>query len=97
MDALEQYSIGFPIFQKFFDMPKADLLKILAEICGDNISPETLEKSSKVYKESIDDVPNNIKICSWDTLEISPFGINFKSENGQNKKIVEFNKFFKLE
>ena len=97
MEAVELYNIGFPIFQKFFEMPKPELLKVLREICGDNVSPETLEDSSSVRKEIIDDVPNSLKVCSWDTLEISPFGIHFRSEHGNSKKIVEFNKFFKLD
>lgn len=97
MDTLEQYNIGFPIFKKLFDMPKPELLKVLKEICGDNISPETLEDSSGVRKEIVDDIPTTLRVCSWDTLEISPFGIHFKTEHGHSKKIVEFNKFFKLE
>ena len=97
MEAVELYKIGFPIFKKFFDMSKPELLKVLREICGDRISPETLDDTSSVRKEIIDDVPNSLKVCSWDTLEISPFGIHFRREHGQSTKIVEFNKFFKLE
>lgn len=93
---LEKFEFGKPTFLKFFNMPKEELLKILTEICGDRVSKETLEPSSAIHKEIVNDEPVKLTVMSWNSIIITPFGIDYLREHGQNEKIVEFNKFFKL-
>ncbi len=95
-DFQEQWNTGLPVFLKLFNMPKAELLPLLKEICGDRIPDDLFESTTHVYKETCDDEPTKIKVASWDKIDISPFGIHYTKEHGPTTKIVEFNKFFVL-
>ena len=77
-------------------MPKSELLQVLQEICGDKVSVETFEETTNVRKISLDDEPEKITISSWESLEITPFGIQKIKRHGTDEQIVKFNKFFKL-
>jgi len=94
---LEKYKVGFPTFEKLFNLKKDELLKILRELCShDKNCEEVLEDNSNVYKSIENDKPTKIKICSWSTIEVTPTGIYYKPEHGTGKDIVLFNKFFTL-
>lgn len=94
---IERYNIGFPTFEKLFNLKKDELLIILREVCHkDNQYKEVLEDNSNVYKSIENDLPTKIKICSWSTIEVTPTGIYYKPEHGQGHDIVLFDKFFVL-
>lgn len=97
-----QYKIGFPVFEKLFNTPSAQLKELLKEILSGHM--ETIDgdyllskEGGSVYKESTNDRPTSISISAYGTISISPFGITYKPEHGDSKKLIEFNKYFKLD
>ncbi|MEK6829092.1 MAG: hypothetical protein AABY15_03115 [Nanoarchaeota archaeon] len=95
----EQLEFGTPILEKLFKMPSAELKSKLTEICESRLSERELEviKEGRVYKTSVNDEPDKIEIWSYDGITIGALGISYKPEHGSSKKIVEFDKFFKLD
>ena len=94
---LERYDIGFPTFEKLFNLKKDELIEILKDVCiGNSNATELLKEAPNVYKFIENDLPTKIKLCSWSTLEVTPTGIFYKPEHGQGSDVVNFNKFFVL-
>lgn len=93
---LEKHRIGFPTFEKLFNLKKEELLKVLREICIEKKYEDILENSSNVYKYIENDLPTKIRVCSWSSVEITPTGIYYKPEHGDGHSITLFHKFFVL-
>lgn len=100
MDAVQEYlekhRIGFPTFEKLFNLKKDELLKVLKDICIERKYDDILEDSSNIYKYIENDLPTKIRVCSWSSIEITPTGIYYKPEHGNGHDIALFNKFFVL-
>ena len=95
-DAVKKYEAGLPVFKKLFNLKKEELIKTVKEIVGDDYS-SILDNNPDVFKEIRNDEPEKISISFYDSIKITPFGINFVGEHGYNsKKLVEFNRFFTL-
>ena len=93
---LKKYELGFPTFEKFFNLKKEDLIEKLKEVCEHHKQAiELLNEKPNSYKFIEEDKPTKIKLCSWSTLEITPTGIYYKGENSyESSDVVLFNKFF---
>jgi hypothetical protein len=94
----EQYEIGFPIFQKLFQLKKDDFIKVMKDIFQDNKSVlEILENKPKVIKTLNDDEPEEIAIHFYSSISISYFGVRYKPEHGASDMILKFDKFFNVD
>jgi hypothetical protein len=94
----EKYEIGFPIFEKFFNLKKDDFVNVMKDIFQDDDSIlEILENKPTVTKTIIDDIPQNISICFYSSIEITYNGISYKPEHGNTSLILKFNKFFNID
>lgn len=93
----EQYKIGFPIFEKLFQLKKVDLIKVMQDIFQDNETVmEILKNNPKVIKTLDDDEPSDIKIYFYSSIEITYFGVRYKPEHGSSEIILKFDKFFNV-
>lgn len=94
---LEKHNVGFPTFEKLFNLKKEKLIEVLKEICVNHKEAlDVLNEKPNIYKYIENDDPTKIKICSWSTIEITSIGISYKAEHGQLKGFVFFDKFFTL-
>ena len=94
----EQYEIGFPIFQKLFQLKKDDFIKVMKDIFQDNKSVlEILENKPKVIKTLNDDEPEEISIHFYSSISINYFGVRYKPEHGASDIILKFDKFFNVD
>jgi hypothetical protein len=101
-DLIEEYKekkkIGFPIFEKFFNLKMEELIEVLKDVCSENDDAmDILNDKPNVYKYIENDVATKISVSSWSSLEITPLGITFLPEFGPHVHIVSFNKFFKID
>jgi hypothetical protein len=97
LDIVKQFEEGFPIFEKLFNLNSVELKNKLKEICGEEFSADNLfSESSHVTKTIVNDRPQEVVVDFYDTISISPIGINYQPEHGESRKIVSFNKFFVL-
>lgn len=94
----EQYEIGFPIFQKLFQLKKDDFINVMKDIFQDNKSVlEILENKPKVIKTLNDDEPEEIAIHFYSSISINYFGVRYKPEHGASDMILKFDKFFNVD
>jgi|688.fasta_scaffold693832_2 hypothetical protein len=94
----KQYEIGFPIFQKLFQLKKDDFIKVMKDIFQDNQKVmEILENKPRVIKTLINDEPEDIKIHFYSSIEITYFGVKYKPEHGVSDMILKFDKFFNVD
>ena len=94
---LEKHKVGFPTFEKLFNLKQERLIEVLKDVCADHKeASEVLNEKPNSYKFIENDEPTKIKLCSWSTIEITPIGIYYKPEHGIGKDVVLFNKYFKL-
>lgn len=94
----EQYEIGFPIFEKLFQLKKDDFIKVMKDIFQDNKSiMEILENNPQVIKTLNDDVPEEIQIYYYSGILVNYTGVKFKPEHGTFKMILKFDKFFNID
>ena len=93
-----QYEIGFPIFQKLFQLKKDDFVKVMKDIFQDNLKVmEILENKPKVVKTLEDDEPEKISINFYSSIEVTYFGVRYKPEHGVSVMILNFDKFFDVD
>lgn len=97
----KQYENGLPIFKKLFKLEKEILKKTLIDIIGGtsvhvNTNMLDLINNGIAYKTIRNDVPENIEINYYDQIKVTPFGISFKPEHGDEKEIIKFGIHFKL-
>lgn len=94
----EKYEVGFATFEKLFNLKSEELIIVLKEIFTEyDYVLEILNNSTKVLKQLENDVPDEIKLISYKSLIINAYGINYVPEYGPQKKLIEFNKFFKID
>jgi hypothetical protein len=97
LDFEKQYKIGQPIFEELFKLSSKEIIEKIKSICGSRISNEHFfDTIPTVEKKSVDDRPTDIKLHSYDGIEISAFGIRWCPEHGESIKLLEFNEHFKL-
>lgn len=90
----KKYEVGFATFEKLFNLKSEELIIVLKEIFTEyDYVLEILNNSPKVLKQLENDVPAEIKINFYKGLVINAYGINY----GPQKKLIEFNKFFKID
>ena len=94
----EQYEIGFPIFQKLFQLKKDDFIKIMKDIFQENQKVmEILENKPIVKKILTDDEPEEIKIHFYSSIEVNYFGVKYQPEHGISEMVLSFDKFFNVD
>ena len=94
----ERYEIGFPIFQKLFQLKKDDFIKVMKDIFSENESVlEILEKKPRVIKTLIDDEPQDVAIHFYSSISIDYLGVSYKPEHGTSNLILKFDKFFNVD
>jgi len=94
---MEKHRIGFPTFEKLFNLKQERLIEVLKDVCQHHKNAsELLNEKPNSYKFIENDEPTKIKLCSWSTLEITPTGIYYKGEHAHSSDVVLFNKFFVL-
>ena len=94
----ERYEIGFPIFEKLFQLKKDDFIKVMKDIFQDNKSVmEILENKPRVIKTLNDDEPEEMQIHFYSSILINYTGIRFKPEHGALEMILKFDKFFNVD
>ena len=94
----QKYDIGFPIFNKLFNLKKENFVKVMKDICQDNESVlEILENKPTVIKTLKDDEPQDISVCFYSSIEITYSGICYKPEHGCSSYILKFDKFFNVD
>lgn len=93
MSEVENAKIGQEILKQLNQMSDKDLLVWLKDICpnitmlDDNPMCERVIRNGKI---------NKITFAVWDSIEINSGGIVLISEYGFPKRLVEFNKHFKV-
>lgn len=91
----ERIRIGFPFFEKFFNMSRADLFSHLTDLCT-SVAFHDIE-TIDVHKSLINDVPNHIYIKYHGmSIFITPEGINIQEDGNTSLCVVKFNKYFTL-
>lgn len=95
-DFKKKYEIGFPIFERLFEMKSEPLKELLQRVCASHPDVDVLKEGS-VQKVTLDDKPQSITISYYSSFSITPYGINYKPEHGGGSTVVEFNEFFKLD
>lgn len=94
---LEKHRVGFPTFEKLFNLKMDKLLDVVKEISSHHEKAKyILDEKPNVYKNIENDEPKKIIISSWGSLEITPTGIYHKPEHGFGEDVVLFTKFFAL-
>jgi len=94
----EQYEIGFPIFEKLFQLKKEDFIKVMKDIFQDNkYVLEILENKPRVIKTLQDDEPEKMEIHFYASISIDYFGVRYKPEHGRLDVILKFDKFFNFD
>ena len=94
----EQYEVGFPIFQKLFQLKQDDFIKVMKDVFNDNKSVlEILENKPKVIKTLEDDEPEKIGIHFYSSISIDFVGVRYKPEHGASDMILKFDKFFNVD
>lgn len=93
----EAYNLGKPTFDKLFQLNKEELLAKLKEIFYDGKYDDILDNSPTVTKKIVNDITDEIIISCYDTLIITPLGINHKGEHYGGGRVITFDKFFKLD
>jgi hypothetical protein len=94
----EQYEIGFPIFQKLFQLKKDDFIKVMKDIFQDDKSVmEILENKPRVIKTLNDDEPEEMQIHFYSSILINYTGVSYKPEHGSLQMILKFDKFFNVD
>ena len=94
----EQYEIGFPIFEKLFQLKKDDFIKVMKDIFQDNKSVMViLENKPRVIKTLNDDEPEEMQIHFYSSILINYTGVRFKPEHGSLEMILKFDKFFNVD
>jgi len=94
----EQYEIGFPIFQKLFQLKKDDFIKVMKDIFQENKSVMViLENKPRVIKTLNDDEPEEMQIHFYSSILINYTGVRFKPEHGSLEMILKFDKFFNVD
>ena len=91
----KEHEIGFPIFNQIFSQPVSEIKKLVEDIVNDS-QMSSFFKSCSVTKTSVDDVPREIQMNFYDSIEITPLGITHYPEHGVGTTIVKFDKYFKL-
>lgn len=94
-DFTKQWELGYPVFEKLFNLKSDELRAILIEICG--VEYKEVINGGDVFKSFKNDMPRDLEIRYYSKLSISPFGITYYPEHGNQKDVVKFNKFFKLD
>lgn len=95
----ERYEIGQNIFEQLFKLTDVELKEKISSICGEQINSfnsDILSNGSEVTRTIKNEIPNNIDIYYYSGISISAFGITYKPEHGEGRKIVDFGKHFKL-
>jgi len=95
-DIVENGLIGKKTLYALFPLRKDDLIEELKEILGDDVKDFWETTPISVRKTLDDDVPQEILLCSYDTIIIDSYGISFKPEHGVAKKLRKFDKHFVL-
>lgn len=94
----ESYKIGFETFHKIFNLEKQSLILLIRDIFKDDQNVNNaLDDIASVEKIIVDDTPSKISIYAYSTIIIDAFGISYKPEHGFEKRILNFNKYFKLD
>lgn len=94
----EQHEIGFPIFEKLFQLKKNDFIKVMKDIFQNNKSVmEILENKPRVLKTLNDDEPEEIQIHFYSSISITYWGVEYKPEHGFSDTVLKFDKFFNID
>jgi hypothetical protein len=94
----KEYEVGYPIFEKLFQLNKNDLIKVMEDIFQDNLKfMEILENNPKVIKTITDDKPEEIGIHFYSSITINYLGVRYKPEHGVSDMILKFDKFFNVD
>lgn len=91
----EKIAIGEAIFFELFRLSDIELRKKLIEIT-DGKYEDIFLSHSDVVRILVNERPKSITFEFYDSIELDWSGITFKPEVGNQAKIVEFNKNFKL-
>lgn len=94
----EQYEIGFPMFEKLFQLKKDDFIKVMKDIFQDNLKVmEILENKPGVTKILKNDEPEEISIHFYSSIRINYQGVRYQPEHGVSDIILRFDKFFNID
>ena len=95
----EQYDTGYKVFEKLFVLSDKELKEKLKSIIGNDLSKWNdgiLGKESGTKRIIQNEKYQEITICFYDHISITPFGIHYHPEHGEASKMIEFNKHFCL-
>lgn len=87
--------------QELLKLNDDELREKIRSICGNlitslNLRDNMLDSSSLVIRTIQNMLPKSILFASYDSIEITPFGIQYEHEHGRCIYLVEFNKHFVL-
>lgn len=94
-EIIESVEIGNAILNELFAMNDADLKQKISEIVGHDYD-DILKHNCDCVRTIRNEEPEKIEFWFYDGLIIQWFGISYQPEHGPEKRIVNFNKFFKL-
>lgn len=85
----KEWEDGLPIFTKLFEMNRTELVDALKRIVPEDYR-HVLQHDPVVDKITRNDKPFKIEVSFYDSLYINPFGITYKSEHGEGKRVSSF-------
>lgn len=92
----EQHAIGQAILNQLFSTE----LPLLRTILKDMLTSEGQDTLKIIDNSCIkifrDDIPERMEFHDWNSIIIDWMGVELKREHGGSKKIISFNKYFKL-
>jgi hypothetical protein len=93
----KRYDIGFPIFEKLFQLKKDDFIKVMKNIFQDNKDVMSiLENTPVVMKTLRNDEPDTITLHFYGSISLDYHGVKYVPEHGSSTEILKFDKFFNI-
>lgn len=95
---MEQYEIGYKIFEKIFQLSDKEIKEKLKSILKGNTKHDYsyILADGEVTRIIKNEKYKSIEISFYGSIEISSFGIYYHPEHGCQDKLVDFNEHFVL-
>ena len=94
MNLEERYKIGKEIFNEIFKLKGDELRDMVRDIIGD-FDTDVVYKGA-ITKKTVNEEPESILFCYYDSIEINYLGVYFNPESGSKSCLRAFDNHFKL-
>jgi len=94
---MQEYHIGHSVFKKLAKLNDKKLKEKIISIIGNEIYiKDILGDSCSIIRTIVNEIYSKIEIRFYDTILINSFGIFYDPEYGPFRRIIKFDKYFKL-